>query len=675
MKRFSLLLSLLFAAGQLAAQANPEDTEENEEQSTSGGWTYVGDDRRVGIGIDEEGDLLGDILWLFSEDNDSAWLGEGWIGKGGAGGVKLDYHWVPGGLDPNQPANVPDNISVQKLFLAVDQNMHRDRKATVGWGIEKERWFMNVQGSAGLTDERLASRVSDVSMFTETGLIDGRPYMQDFTTTTVTELWEQAYDYGVGARAGHWFDQGLMRFTGGLDYEWGDYSSDQVTLSLELEKYFAGSPHSFSIGAEVFSRDGDFETRDEDDLRGFVMYRYDFGSNRRAVQVTERVRVESAVSTGRKRERVLVEHEVSVNNDVFFELDRYEVREGAEETLREVSRILREHQVVGVVELVGNTCDLGTEPYNQRLSERRANAVSEVLVNLGVDGAIIRERGDGETNPQYPNDSEENRSKNRRVDIRFVTVQEGWEEVEVDAPEEVQWETRVVPREPAWLRRALRNPASHKRRVDTYQFQTVNSETVAGDIVFTNALPGAVDDSITIDQDSGAVVIDVLANDSDPDGDALVIVAVSEAVNGSVDNNGNHVTYTPNSGFFGTDSFSYTVDDGNGGTASAVVTVTVNQVEEEPNRAPVANDDFLNANKNTTVVLDVLGNDFDPDGDVLTIINVVHTSMGTAEINPEGTITYTPMADWYGSDTVVYTIEDEHGATDTATAYLYVRSW
>jgi Bacterial Ig domain len=72
-----------------------------------------------------------------------------------------------------------------------------------------------------------------------------------------------------------------------------------------------------------------------------------------------------------------------------------------------------------------------------------------------------------------------------------------------------------------------------------------------------------------------AVTINVLANDSDPNGDALTITAVSRPQFGSATTNGQNVTYTPNVGFAGQDSFSYFVSDGHGNTTAGSVTVVV----------------------------------------------------------------------------------------------------
>jgi VCBS repeat-containing protein len=92
-----------------------------------------------------------------------------------------------------------------------------------------------------------------------------------------------------------------------------------------------------------------------------------------------------------------------------------------------------------------------------------------------------------------------------------------------------------------------------------------------------NHPPVAVDDSATTPQDT-AVTIDILGNDSDPDGDTLTLASVGPAGSGSITDNGTSVTYTPDPGFSGIDTFSYTISDGNGGIDTAVVTITVTAV-------------------------------------------------------------------------------------------------
>ena len=71
------------------------------------------------------------------------------------------------------------------------------------------------------------------------------------------------------------------------------------------------------------------------------------------------------------------------------------------------------------VKVEGHTCDLGTDAYNQNLSERRAKSVYDYLVSKGISPARMKTAGYGETTPAYLNTSEANRSKNRRVELRL----------------------------------------------------------------------------------------------------------------------------------------------------------------------------------------------------------------------------------------------------------------
>ncbi len=89
-------------------------------------------------------------------------------------------------------------------------------------------------------------------------------------------------------------------------------------------------------------------------------------------------------------------------------------------------------------------------------------------------------------------------------------------------------------------------------------------------------LPPAANDDTAITDQGTAVTVAVLGNDSDPNGDALTVSSVTQGANGSVVINlGQTVTYTPNAGFYGTDSFTYTASDGKAGMDTAMVTVTV----------------------------------------------------------------------------------------------------
>ncbi|MDH5722393.1 MAG: tandem-95 repeat protein [Alphaproteobacteria bacterium] len=190
-----------------------------------------------------------------------------------------------------------------------------------------------------------------------------------------------------------------------------------------------------------------------------------------------------------------------------------------------------------------------------------------------------------------------------------------------------------------------------------------------------NENPVLQDDIATVDEDS-SVIINVLGNDSDPDGDALVVTAVSGAVKGTaVVNADNTITYTPNANFNGSETLSYTVSDGNGGTSVANIDITINSV----NDAPDALDDFFTTDEIVQLSGNVLadngsGADFDIEGDVLSVqAGVFATSGGNSvTLNADGTFTYTPGVDFFGEDSFEYTVLDGQGGVDTATVFVTV---
>jgi len=182
-----------------------------------------------------------------------------------------------------------------------------------------------------------------------------------------------------------------------------------------------------------------------------------------------------------------------------------------------------------------------------------------------------------------------------------------------------------------------------------------------------NEAPVAVDDDAVTDEDT-SVVIDVLANDSDPDGDDLEVISATSP-NGTVEiNPDGTLTFTPDQDFNGPTTIEYTVSDGNGGTDTATVSVEVTPVNDDP----VAGDDDATTAEDTPVVIDVLGNDTDVDGDSLTVIDFTDPANGTVIDNGDGTFTYTPDPDYNGPDSFTYTVSDGNGGTDTATVNIDV---
>src|SRR5207302_1171092 len=148
------------------------------------------------------------------------------------------------------------------------------------------------------------------------------------------------------------------------------------------------------------------------------------------------------------------------------------------------------------------------------------------------------------------------------------------------------------------------------------------------------------------DEDTAAT-LNVLANDTDVDGDALTVTAVTQGAHGAVAMNADGtLTYTPSADYNGTDSFTYIVSAAHSGCATASVRITVNPV----NDAPVARDDSAATDEDTAATVNVLANDSDVDGDALTVSAVTQGAHGAVAINADGTLTYTPSADFNGSD-------------------------
>jgi len=181
----------------------------------------------------------------------------------------------------------------------------------------------------------------------------------------------------------------------------------------------------------------------------------------------------------------------------------------------------------------------------------------------------------------------------------------------------------------------------------------------------------------------------VFANDSDPESDPITVASVNGAaiVGNSitlklastaeitVDKNGTYL-YDEN-GAFGSlgqgqstqDSFTYTLSDGHGGTSTpATVSITIKGV----NDAPVANNDAATTNEDTPVTIPVLTNDTDVDnGDSKSLTSATGAQHGSLSINGSNVV-YTPAANYNGSDSFTYTMQDAAGLTSTAAVNVTV---
>jgi YD repeat-containing protein len=193
-----------------------------------------------------------------------------------------------------------------------------------------------------------------------------------------------------------------------------------------------------------------------------------------------------------------------------------------------------------------------------------------------------------------------------------------------------------------------------------YQYDAAGNRTAIGNSS-TNVAPTAVNDAVSTNQNT-ATTFDPRVNDTDPDYDPLTITAKTNGTHGTVSiNSGTSLTYTPTTGYHGSDSFTYTISDGASHTSTATVSVTI------VNRPPVATPYALNSWAGAAVTFNPLSSVSDPDGDTLTITAKTNGAHGAVTLNSGTSLTYTPTSGYYGTDSFSYTVSDGQGNTTIGT--------
>jgi outer membrane protein OmpA-like peptidoglycan-associated protein len=732
-------LAILLFGGAIVSPALAQNTDPGK-PTPGAALHYVGGDTRLGIGWDSELDARGEIYQVLQSNDTSATLGELWAAKR-SGGVKLSHQWANGG-----------KTAANKLFAAFDITDSDHRKVTLGGGQEYQSWFWNTYVSKAASGDKLLVEATAV---TAPGFITGRDaggdFRQDYSGTQNVKLFTRAFDWGVGARVGHFYSGPLLRLTAGVDYEWGKARSlrvcnnaanvpgattqppgcisetglggkpTQTTLSLQLEKYFEGSGFSVALQGEALRRKGQL-VDDRNDTRGFAMLRYEFGAPKsnfrpskltRTVTSTERVPdpnwtpppapapVAQAAPAAPAEPQFRMEKKTSRfdTNDAqetYFDLGSAKLKPAAMKELDAlVARINAQQPYVELkVRIIGHTCPTGSDRNNFPLSQKRADAVKAYLISKGVSANVITTDAKAGKAPKYPEVKGQS-FRNRRADTDVIIVKEKTEDVRVPvaatpatpstpvAPPAVVAERpmieRTVSREviedqpDPWLARALRNSVPHKTTVDTYTWSAATNTTTLGAKTYLNRGPVAVTDSVSATCGT-PLTINVLNNDTDPDGDALTITSVSTPSKGTTVISGGRIVYTPAVGASctGADTFTYTISDGKGGVATATVNVALTPAPV-PNNAPTArNDEYILgcAQSIPPRTYDVLANDTDPDGDAVTITAVTQPGFGSVAIASGGrAVVFTPTA-CFSRTTFTYTISDGKGGTSTATVLI-----
>ena len=218
--------------------------------------------------------------------------------------------------------------------------------------------------------------------------------------------------------------------------------------------------------------------------------------------------------------------------------------------------------------------------------------------------------------------------------------------------------------------------------VANYTVDDGNGETAGATLTITvtgtNDAPVAVADSAAANEDGAIVTGSVATNDSDVEGDVLTYALVAPVAGLTLDSAGNY-SFDPSdpayqdlpAGETRDVAASYTVSDGNGGSATATLTITVSGA----NDAPVTVADSYSTDEDTALVIaapGVLANDTDIEGDSLAAILVTGPANGTLALNPDGSFTYTPDANFSGTDSFTYRANDGTANGNPATVAITV---
>ena len=219
-------------------------------------------------------------------------------------------------------------------------------------------------------------------------------------------------------------------------------------------------------------------------------------------------------------------------------------------------------------------------------------------------------------------------------------------------------------------------PTAHFHGTDSFTYQANDGTADSGVVTVTitvdavNDAPVAADDSASVNEDAVLNGSTVLTNDTDIDIEALTATLVTGPSHGTlVFNSDGSYTYAPTANFNGTDSFTYQAHDGTADSNVATVTIAVSAV----NDAPVAVGDSASVNEDAVLNgSTVLANDTDTDVDALTATLVTGPSHGTLVFNSDGSYTYTPTANFNGTDSFTYQANDGTADSNVATVTITV---
>jgi hypothetical protein len=608
---FSLALGALSAPAQVEIPQQQQGT-----PSLSTGTvplTYTGGDSRVSVGVDQDGHSDGELLGVFGNNGEHAFVAQLWWGHAGAGGIQGDYNWLFG-TTLEQARTDPDSITVAKLSFAIDQNAEKDRQANVGLSIERKEFFLNFFLSGKASGSRDAGAVSTQTQSMVNGTDTVGTFTQTQTDVATTLLQAQPYTYTAGVHGGHFSDALAARFNGGIDYAKGHDGASQTRVSVGIDKYLGTRGWSVS-GVAEHAQNNDPLGISSSDNRWWLFLRYEFGGGG-----AFRPLADSSAADAAWIDRAL--HEPVTGHPRTF--DTYTTRgptttkttQGPKQYTAHFP-IARDDSASVSENSTGNTVDVlanDTDPDGNVLSISAVGSPAHGTAQISGTQVLYTPTSGyvGSDVFTYTITNTKGLTASAKV---LITV------------------TAVVVTPPS-----------------------------------NQGPPVARDDTATTPY-ATPVTVNVLANDSDPSGYALTVTGATPPAHGTARINAdNSITYTPNSTYSGNDRFSYSISNGHGGSASANVILIV-----QPPLPPVARDDTATTPYLTPVVIDVLANDTDPNGFFLSVTSVGVATNGTAKIVPGGAVSYTPQAGFVGTDSFEYSISDGHGGIASANVTVTVQ--
>lgn len=194
-----------------------------------------------------------------------------------------------------------------------------------------------------------------------------------------------------------------------------------------------------------------------------------------------------------------------------------------------------------------------------------------------------------------------------------------------------------------------------------------NIATVTITVHPVNDPPVAQGQGVQINEDTA---IEITLTATDTEGSALTYAVVTPPAHGQLSGSAPVLTYTPDLNYHGGDSFTFKANDGGLDSNIATVTITISPINDPPD----AQDDTASVLENGSVVISVLSNDTDVDGDTLTISAYDALTPLGGSVNCTDTCLYTPPANVFGTDSFGYTISDGHGGTDSAQVSISIGS-